>query len=100
MNFIYFKILFKAISECNSHVQGELNGKVLIITSKPSLDEFGEIVRSGKGKFKELGLHMYTSSISERRKLGAIKLANFDFVVTTFDVLFSYINFIKFNYII
>ena len=55
---------------------------VLIVTMKNKIEEWADIIRS----MPEPSLYMYTNALASRRKVGAYNLAQYDVVITTFDV--------------
>ena len=55
---------------------------LLIVVNKNKIEEWAEIVRGTP----EPSLLLYTSALASRRKIGAHGLAQYDVVITTFDV--------------
>ena len=55
---------------------------VLIVTMKNKIEEWADMIRS----MPEPSLYMYTNTLASRRKVGAYNLAQYDVVITTFDV--------------
>ena len=55
---------------------------VLIVTMKNKIEEWADMIRS----MPEPSLYMYTNALASRRKVGAYNLAQYDVVITTFDV--------------
>ena len=54
-----------------------------MVTSKACSEQWASFVRSLPG----ISLHVYTDTLSLRRKMGPHRIKDFDVVVTTFDVL-------------
>ena len=55
---------------------------LLIVTSKCFVEEWAEYIRN----LPEPRLFLYTETLAKRRKFGAYNLAQYDVVITTFDV--------------
>jgi hypothetical protein len=57
----------------------------LIVTSKACVEDWASVVRN----MPSARLHVYTEPLASRRRKGAHNLAQYDVVVTTFDVRIS-----------
>ena len=55
---------------------------LLIVTFKSRVEEWAENIRN----LPEPRLFLYTDTLSKRRKFGVYNLAQYDVVITTFDV--------------
>ena len=55
---------------------------LLIVTFKSRVEEWAEIIRN----LPEPRLFLYTDTLAKRRKFGVYNLAQYDVVITTFDV--------------
>lgn len=64
-----------------------LEGGILIVTSKNMIDTWASPIRAARGLYKETSLHVYTQPLVARRRMGPARIAGFDVVVTTFDIL-------------
>ena len=65
----------------------KLDGGILIVTSKSSIDKWANPIRSAKNEFSNISLEVYTQSLANRRKINLTRLSGVNVVITTFEIL-------------